>query len=281
LLARVAAAAAGAGQWPVARRAYDTLFARFPSAVTPESRLRYAETLLRTGATADARTRLEQIAAAGGREAPGAARLLVEIHDGRGDRRAAVAAMRRLVEVSQGDAAAEAAYRLGERLRADGQHAAAAEWYFTAVYLGERSRWARLSLLGAGRSLTALRETREALAAYWKLVARRPDYDPAEDRETSGEAAYLAAEILRDVGLHEEAVEMFAMSAHLTTGSPAEPRALLGALKCFVALGDPASADRTFQRLSRAAAADPALVAEARKALGPSSGASALPKNIP
>ena len=284
-LDRVGSSAAAAGQWPVARRAYETLFSRVPSAVTPPARLAYAEALMRTGATAEARTRLDDIAGAGGSTAPGAIRLLMEMHDARGDRAAALAVMRRLVDASQGEAAAEAAYRLGERLRADGQHAAAAEWYFTAVYLGgERTRWARLSLLNAGRSLTSLGETREALAAYWRLVARRPDYDPTEDRETSGEAAYLAAEILQTAGLPEEAVKMFAMSAHLTAGSRAEPRALLGALKCFVALGDSASAERTFRRLSSASAVDPATVTEARKVLAAradaNQGESALPKAV-
>jgi tetratricopeptide (TPR) repeat protein len=236
--------------------------------------------MLRTGAAAEARTRLDELAGASGREAPAALRLLVELHDARGEREAARRAQRQLVKASQGDAAAEAAYRLGERLRADAQHAAAAESYLTAVSLAERSRWARLSLLGAGRSLSAIGQTRDALAAYWKLVARRADYDPGEDPATSGEAAYLAAELLRDGGLPDEAVKMYAMSAYLTPGTPAEPRALLGALRCFVQLGDTASAERTYQRLLSARATDPSTLAAARRVLGAASTESALPKSV-
>jgi tetratricopeptide (TPR) repeat protein len=280
LLDRVAATAAKTGQWPIARRAYATLLARAPASAGGGARLAYAEALQRTGADAEARTRLEEVAAGGGAEAPRALRLLVEIHDRRGEQRAALDTMRRLVNASQGESAAEAAYRLAERLRADAQHAAAAEWYMTAVYLGERTRWARLSLLGAGRSFTALGEKREALNAYWRLVARRPNYDPAADAATSGEAAYLAAQILHEGGLPDEAVKMYAMSAQLTAGSAAEPRALLGALRCFVALGEARAAERTFERLSSVAKADPAVLAEARKALGAHAAESALPTTV-
>jgi tetratricopeptide (TPR) repeat protein len=288
LLTRSAAAAASAGQWPIARRSYETLLARAPAAVTPGARLQLGEALYRTGATAEARAQLEQAAAPAGADAPRALLLLAEIHEKKGDRTAARAALQRLVHLSRGDTAAEGAYRIAEGLKAEGRHAAAVEWYLTAAYVGERTRWGRLSLLGAGRSLTALRETSQALAAYWKLVARRPGFDPTEDRESSGEAAYLAAEILRNGGLHEDALEMFATSAELTAGTAAERRALLGALQSFVALGDRASADATYRRLSSTPGADAETLAQARKALGTAAepprrdrdaGESALPKS--
>jgi tetratricopeptide (TPR) repeat protein len=268
LLARVGAAAAAAGQWPVARRAYDTLLARAPVAVTDRStRLAAAEAHLRTGATAQARAQLEQSAAAGGEQAPRALLLLAELHTTAGERAAARAVLRRAVERSTGEAAAEAGYRLGEMARTEGQHAAAVESYTKAAHAAKGSRWARLSLLGAGASLTALQEPKKALATYWQLIPRRPGIDPVADREASGEAAYRAGAILRDAGLHREALDMFVTSAHLTAGLPAERRALVGALQCLVATGDRASARKIYRRLADSGTTEAPLLAQAREAL--------------
>jgi tetratricopeptide (TPR) repeat protein len=304
LLGRVAASAASAGQWPVARRAYETLLARVPAAMTPATRAALGEALLRTGAPGAARPHLEQAASAGGDEAARALLLLTEIHTAAGDRRAALAAydrlsrehprlersapsllaharllddlgqaerarplLRRVVEQSTGEPVAEAAYRLGQGLSAEGQHAAAVEWYLTAAYAVERSAWARRAWLAAGSSLTALHETREALAVYGKLVPARPGIDVPGDRESSGEAAYRAGAILRDARRHAEALDMFVTSAHLTAGLPAERRALVGALQCLVATGDRASAEAIYRRLQQAGSTEPQLLAQAREAL--------------
>ena len=304
LLGRVATASAVAGQWPLARRSYETLVARTPAAVTASMRLKLGEALFRTGATAAARTQLEQLAAASGDEAPRALLLLAELHATAGDRRAALAAydrlfrdyprlerstrsllthaqlledagqpqqarpvLRRVVELAQGEVAAEAAYRLAQTFSAESQHATAVEWYMTAAYAAERSRWGRLAWLGAGRSLTTLNERKDALAAYWKLIPARPGVDVPADRETSGEAAYRAGEILRDADLHDEALDMFVTSAHLTAGLPAERLALLGALQCMLATGDRKSAEAIYRRLLNAAANQPQVLAQAREAL--------------
>jgi tetratricopeptide (TPR) repeat protein len=304
LLGRVAASAASAGQWPVARRAYETLLARAPAAMTPAARVALGEALLRTGAHGPARGQLEQAAGTGGDEAARALLLLTEIHTAAGDRRAALAAydrlarehprlersapsllaharlleevgqaerarplLRRVVEQSDGEPVAEAAYRLGQGLSVEGQHAAAVEWYLTAGYAVERSSWARRAWLAAGSSLTALHETREALAVYGKLIPARPGIDVPDDRETGGEAAYRAGAILRDARRHAEALDMFVTSAHLTAGLPAERRALVGALQCLVATGDRASAEVIYRRLQQAGSTEPQLLAQAREAL--------------
>jgi tetratricopeptide (TPR) repeat protein len=294
LLARVAEASATAGQWPVARQAWEVLLARSPGAAGRGARVGLGEALLRTGAIAPARGQLEQSAAAGGEEAARALKLLVELYTATGDPRAALPAYDRLlredprlqrsapalltyarlleelgqsararpvlekaVELGRGEVAAEAAYRLGQTLSANGQHAAAVEWYLTAAYAAERSTWEHQALLGAGRSLAALNETKEALAAYWKLLPGRAGLDSVVDREISGEAAYRAGELLRGADLHADALAMFQTSAHLTAGSPAERRALLAALPCAAAIGDRQTVEAINQRLQQAAATEP------------------------
>jgi len=305
LLTRVATAAGEAGQWPVARRAWEAMAARTPDGTRgPKARLAFAEALFRTGAAAEARAVAQSVAAAGGEETPPALLLLAEIHQAAREPHAALAVydrllkehprvdrtaasllqhtrlleelgqsnrtrpvLRRLVEVSSGEVAAEGAYRLAQGLRAEGQDAAAVEWYMTAAYVAEGSSWARLALLGAGASLTALNETKEALTVYRKLLPARPGVDPPLDRETSGEAAYRAGEILRDAGLPEDALDMFVASAHFVTGLPGERRALVGVLRCLVATGDRAGAEAIYRRLARSRATEPHLLAQARTAL--------------
>jgi TolA-binding protein len=304
VITRVATAAATAGHWPVVRRVWETLAARAPASMTGSARVGFAESLFRTGAPVEARVIAETTAAGGGDEARRALLLLAEIHQSVGERRAALTVyerllqehpqadrtpasllvhlrlldefgpaerarpvLRRLVEVSKGEAAAAAAYRLAESLRTDGEAAAAVEWYLTASYLAEDSRWARLALLGAGASLTALDEKNEALAIYRKLLPARPGIDPPVDREASGEAAYRIAEILADAGVHEDALRMFETSAFYTTGLPAERRALVGVLRCLVATGDRTGAEAIYGRLTASGAAEPDLLAQARTAL--------------
>jgi hypothetical protein len=168
-------------------------------------------------------------------------------------------------------------------LSADGQHAVAVEWYLTAAYLAERSVWGRQALLGAGRSLTALNETKEALAVYWKLLSGRAGLESAADREIGGEAAYRAGEILRGADRHADALAMFQTSARLTAGSPAERRALSAALPCAAAIGDRQSAEAIQRRLQQTGASDarPEQPRDGLRATGAASeapaGGSALP----
>jgi tetratricopeptide (TPR) repeat protein len=201
-----------------------------------------------------------------------------------GQSRRAEPVLRRLVEVSSGEVVAEAAYRLAQGLRAEGQHAPAVEWYLTSVYVAEGSRWARLALLGAGASLTALDETKEALALYRKLLPGRPGVDPPADREASGEAAYRAGEILAGADLHKDALHMFVMSAQFTAGLPGERRALAGVVRCLVATGDQAAAETAYRRLIALGAAEPDLLLQIRTTQRASNGSapvaheSALPE---
>jgi tetratricopeptide (TPR) repeat protein len=303
LLARVAEVAATAGQWSLARQCWETLLAHAPRTIGRAERLMLAEAQLQTGDEAKARRQLEELAAGRGEEAPRALLMLAAMHTAAGDRQAALAAhdrlqkdyprlprsgrslllhaqlleelgqfgrarpvLQRVVEVSEGDVAAEAAFRLGRGLSADGQHGAAVEWFLTAVYIAERSSWGRQALLGAGRSLAALNEKKEALATYRKLIRLPRDPTQADDREASGEAAYRAAEILHASNLHADALDMFKTSARLTAGLPAERLALLGALRCVAGAGDRKEADGIYRRLQQAGATESQL-AEARQAM--------------
>ena len=173
--------------------------------------------------------------------------------------------------------------------------------YLTAAYLAESSRWGRHALLEAGRSLTALQRTKEALVVYRKLMpkafvrganravlAAPPSIrvaDP-EDRVMQAEAAYGIAEILAGVGDQEAALDMYLTAAHLTAGTRAEDRALVGAIRSFVTMGDRASAELIYRRLQDSADRDPAVLAEARKNLGrrgntaEQGGGSALPRGV-
>ncbi|HET7341440.1 MAG TPA: tetratricopeptide repeat protein, partial [Methylomirabilota bacterium] len=267
-------AAAGArGQWPLARGIWETLVAHAPAAAAG-ARVPLAEALLHTGATAQARALLERAVAEPGADQPRAMLLLAGLQDAAGDRERARGLWRRVVQLGQGETAAEAAYRLGRSLAGADRHADAIEWYLTAVYVGDRTPWAPAALLDAGRSFTALDQPSDALAAYAKVVHAQPEADAA----TRGEAAYLAAEILYQAGLDADALQMFALSATLTAGSPTEPRALVGALRSFVATGDRAAAERVYQRLLAAQATDRAVLTEARRALDRDDAAqSALP----
>jgi TolA-binding protein len=302
LLARVGASAVTAGQWPVVRRAYESLVTRDPASPFAQSvRVDLAEALLRTGAAAEARRHLDDVGASG-RATPRVLLLQAEVSETLGDRRSALAAydrllaehpdlpreprsllsharlledsgqpaparlvLQRVVARAGGEVAAEAAYRLATILSAAREHQTAVEWYLTAAYAADGSRWARPALLGAGGSMTALNETKEALAIYQKLVSSTNGR--AEDGHVGGEAAYRAAEIFRVGQRHEAALDMYLTSAHLTAGSAAERRALVGAVRCLVATGDRASAEVIYRRLLESSATEPELLAGARQAL--------------
>jgi len=211
-LAGVVAAAGESAEWGLAREMYQALVARYPSSPgRQEGRVVFAQALLRTGATAEARRELEAFAATAPPGDPRRARalpLLAEAQEATGDGAAAAQSYARLATeyptgkvappaevaagrlllaegkwdqarplleraMKDGDAAvsAEAAYRIGEGLSASGEHDAAVEAYMTAAYVAPESVWARRALLGAGRSFTALKQSDAAVIVYRKLLA--------------------------------------------------------------------------------------------------------------
>jgi TolA-binding protein len=211
-LADLGAAAGSEGQWALAREMYETLNKRYPAhRGTAEGRLVFAESLLRTRASTEARRELEAVVKAlPPRDArmPDALLLLAQAQEAGGSRAAALdtyarldreypdskqhgavmLGMARLLQaegawgeasgllkrvLDQGDPGfvIEAAYRLGEGLRAAGQNEDAVEAYMTAAYLGPDSVWARRALLGAGQSFTALKQPESAAIVYKKLLA--------------------------------------------------------------------------------------------------------------
>jgi tetratricopeptide (TPR) repeat protein len=303
LLTRVATAAASAGQWPTARRSYEELVARYPdSALSAGARVDFAEALVRVGAKAEARTQLEQVVTVAGDYGPRALRLLSEVEETLGPSDRTRPLLQRIVnETSDREVAGEAAYRVGRLLSTQGQHPAAVEWHMTTAYVAQESRWARLALLDAGRSLMALQRPNEALIVYRKLVPQSPagaaqdgGLPPAllaragqpEERAVMAEAANGIASILQDAGDHEKAVDMYLTAANLTAGAPASRRALLGAMRSLVAIGDRASAEVIYRRLQESSETEPALLGEARKLLSSTKagtaqdGAAALPGSV-
>jgi TolA-binding protein len=323
LLGRVASAAASAGQWPIARRTYDVLSARYRgTSFTSAAAVTLAETLMRAGAPAEARAYLGDAIAAGGDIRARALLALAEIEAGLGNRSAALAAydrvarehphversvtsllsharllesagqpdgarslLERVVEASEGDVAGEAAYRIAGILSAQGREEAAADWYMTAAYVAQGSRWERPGLLGAVRAFTALDQTDEALIAYRKaiampmtvepggavsevsaspLLAGQPGQRPSGD--AVGDVSLRLADALRRAGSHETALEMYLSIARAGRG-PAAPRALVGAIGSLVAAGNRAYAEAIYQRLLESGTSDPALLAEARRTI--------------
>jgi TolA-binding protein len=308
LLSRVAEAAAANGQWPLARRVYEKLFAlliaRSPN--TPPSgtaRVEFAEALFRTGAVEQARAQCELAANSYDDAAPRALLLLAQIDEAGGRRRDALASydrllgdyprlerspqsllahaglleefgerararevLARVVRQGEGEITAEAAYRIARSLSAERQHAAALEWYLSAAYLVPSSKWSRPSLQGAGQSLIALGDIPEAISAYRKLLPQDQDLARSLDSATSEEAAFRIAETFYGTGEYAGCVNLYLAAASLTKGTPAERRALVGAVQCEVARGDAAAAQALYERL-RATNAEPDLLAVANRAL--------------
>ena len=210
-LADVATAAARANEWPVANETFKMLTERYPAYKTGrETRLDYAEALYRTGAYAEARTRLQEFIDAAPKDAelPRALLLLGRTQEASGDGAAALAQYRRVESdfpayqpaavlgsgrvlmlsgnwdearplferaMATGDAAvaSEAAYRLGDGYRTAGRHQPAVEAYMTAVYVAPDLPTARRALLGAGQSFSALKQNDSAVIVYKKLLASK------------------------------------------------------------------------------------------------------------
>jgi tetratricopeptide (TPR) repeat protein len=185
------------------------------------------------------------------------------------------------VRRTEGEELAEASFRLAQVLAAEGEHPRAVDWYMAAAYgPAERSPWYRPALLGAGRSLVALKRTPAALAVYRNILPSTPigplprDGRPApepiaqvEEPQLVAEAAYLIAEIARAAGRNDEAVDMYLTAAYLSPES--QGRALMGAVRSLVAVGDRAAAEAVFRRLVESSGAEPEILAEASKVFRP------------
>jgi TolA-binding protein len=206
------------------------------------------------------------------------ARLLQEAP---GQQKQARTLLEEIVQRTQGEELSEASFRLGQVLAAEGEHPRAVDWYMAAAYgSAERSRWYRPALLGAGRSLVALKRTPAALVAYRNVLPSPPigplprDGRPApelvsqvEEPELVAEAAYQIAEIARGTGRHQEAVDMYLTAAALAPES--QGRALMGAVRSLVALGDQAAADAVFRRLVESSGEEPEILTQGSKVFRP------------
>jgi tetratricopeptide (TPR) repeat protein len=189
--------------------------------------------------------------------------------------------LERVVQASTGEATAEASYRIARILSAQGQHAAAAEWYFTAAYVAAGSKWERPGMLGAAQALTALNLPNEARIASEKAAAQpaiatpRATTDepaaspPLTDQRPNGDgyASLRFAEALERAGNHESALDQYLAAAHQTRGTPAASRALLGAIRSLIELGDRPAAEALYRRLLESSDADPAVLTDARRTI--------------
>jgi tetratricopeptide (TPR) repeat protein len=194
-----------------------------------------------------------------------------------GRQKEARALLEDIVQRTEGDERAEASFRLAQVLAAEGEHPRAVDWYMAAAYgTVEPSRWLRPALLGAGRSLVALKRTPAALAVYRSILPSTPigplprDGSPApeltaevEEPQLVAEAAYHIAEIARAAGRHEEAIDMYLTAAYLAPGS--QGHALMGAVRSLVAVGDRESAQAVFRRLVESSGPDPEILTQASK----------------
>jgi TolA-binding protein len=117
-----------------------------------------------------------------------------------------------------------------------------------------------MALLGAGDSFVQLRDYRRASSTYDRLLK-----DP--DTAMRAEATYRMGTVAHEEGRHRDAANLYLQAAQLVPGSPTEPRALVGAVKCLVAAGDRKTADTVYQRLVQAPKTAPNDLTAARTAL--------------
>jgi len=210
VLAQVGAAAGRGGEWTLASDVLQTLATRYPThAAARDVRLDYAEALVRTGAVAEARTRLQAFVDTSPAQDPALPRALLLLgrsYETAGDQaqaldlyarvtrdypawegaatlgQARVAMIdgkwaeaqplfERALSASDVQVATEAAYRLGEGYRGAGRHQQAVDAYMTAAYVAPDTPLGRRALLGAGQSFAALKQPDFAVIVYKKLLA--------------------------------------------------------------------------------------------------------------
>lgn len=198
-----------------------------------------------------------------------------------GQQKQARALLEDIVQRTEGEELAEASFRLAQVLAAEGEHPRAVDWYMAAAYgTAERSRWYRPALLGAGHSLVVLKRTRAALTVYRNILPSTPlgplprDGRPApeliaqvEEPKLVAEAAYHIAEITRAAGRNDEAVDMYLTAASLAPES--QGRALMGAVRSLVAIGDRTSAEAIFRRLVESSGDESEILTQASKVFRP------------
>jgi hypothetical protein len=93
--------------------------------------------------------------------------------------------------------------------------------------------------------------------------------EKVEEPEIAAAAAYGIAELLRGSGRNAEAVDMYLTAASLAPSSDLAWRGRVGAIRCLVATRDWPAAAAIYQRVLESHRNAPAVIAEARNALGP------------
>jgi TolA-binding protein len=210
VLAQVGASAGRGGEWTLASDVLQTLATRYPThGAAREVRLDYAEALVRTGAIAEARSRLQALVDVSPAQDPALPRALLLLgrsYETAGDQAQALDLYARVTRdypawesaATLGQArvamidgkwaeaqplferalsardvqvATEAAYRLGEGYRAAGRHQQAVDAYMTAAYVAPDTPLGRRALLGAGQSFAVLKQPDFAVIVYKKLLA--------------------------------------------------------------------------------------------------------------
>ena len=210
VLAQVGASAGRGGEWTLASDVLQTLATRYPThGDARDVRLDYAEALVRTGAMAEARGRLQAFVDTSPPEDPALPRALLLLgrsFETAGDQPQATdlyarvtrdhpawqgaatlgqarvlmidgkwaeaqPLFERALSASDAQVATEAAYRLGEGYRAAGRHQQAVDAYMTAAYVAPDTTLGRRALFGAGQSFTALKQPDFAVIVYKKLLA--------------------------------------------------------------------------------------------------------------
>ncbi len=186
-----------------------------------------------------------------------------------GRQREARTLLEEIVQRTEGEPRTEASFRLAQVLAADGEHRQAVDAYMAAAYgTAERSQWYRPALLGAGHSLVALKRPQAAVVVYRSLLPSPPiGPENVEEPKVAAQAAYAIAEIARGAGRHREAVDMYLTAAAVAPESPWGRRALVGAVRSQVMVGNRAAAETIYRQLVESADGEPEILEQAKQAL--------------